>query len=102
MSARRAPPVELGATAEGLARVLTPSWLRRLRFGFLLVFRYGFLRRGRLILGAGEAVHPDFVRGSLLIRSGFIDLSGYELVAANASSDAFLRQFYAKHCGAGT
>lgn len=59
----------------------------------LLRFRYGFRRRGKTIVGFGEAIYPDFVRGGIVIEAGQNDMVGSTLHASNEASDAFLRKF---------
>lgn len=63
------------------------------------MFRYGFWRWGVYLPAiTDEAIYPDFVRFGLRIHSGWDNCSGYDLLAANAASDRFLRRFYEKHC----
>jgi hypothetical protein len=91
--------VTLTTAANGLAWIVTSSRRRHRDLGLLLVFRYDFRRSGPYVPGvAGEAVYPDYVRGDLCIHAGRDDWMGYDLLATDAASDRFLREFHAKHC----
>jgi hypothetical protein len=90
--------VQLSAAASGRAWLTTPSTRRFLWLCLLLRHRYGFVRRGGFVGGAGEAIHPDFVRGALCLHAGEDDWVGFHLLAANAASDRFLRELFATHC----
>ena len=92
--------IELSTAANGFAWITTYSKHQRSRLGRLLMFRYGFWRWGASVPAiTDEAIYPDFVRWGLRIHSGWDNWVGYDLLAANAKSDAFLRRFYAKHGG---
>lgn len=91
--------ISLHDDANGFACIRTSSALQRLRLGVLLMFRYGFLRRGRGTgLVADEAIYPAFVRGDLRIESGYDHRCGYDLLATDTASEQFLRRFHARHC----
>jgi len=91
--------IDLSTAANGYALICTFSHKQRLRLGLLLMFRYGFLRWGPYVPAiTDDAVYPAFVRCSMRIHSGWDNWIGYDLVAANPKTDAFLRSFYAKHC----
>lgn len=63
------------------------------------MFRYGFLRWGVWIPPiTDDAVYPDFIRGKLRIYAGYDNWFGYDLLASNAPTDAFLQRFYERHC----
>ena len=91
--------IDLSTAANGYALVSTFSSRQRLRLGLLLVFRYGFLRWGVYVPPiTDDAVYPSFVRWGMRIHSGWDNWIGYDLLASNEKTDAFLRAFYAKHC----
>lgn len=90
--------VQLSEAASGRAWLTTRSARRFLWLGLLLRHRYGFVRRGGFVSGAGEAIHPDFVRDEWHLHAGEDDWVGFHLLAANAASDAFLRELFAMHC----
>ena len=93
---------ELHNAANGLACIATRSRLQYWRLCLILVFRYGFLRRGRYVLPVtDDAIFPDYVRSGLRILAGWDNWLSFHLLAANEQSDAFLRRFYLKHCGGG-
>jgi len=93
---------QLNTAETGFAWVTTHSRLQYWRLCLILVFRYGFLRWGRYIPPiTDEAIFPDYVRFGLRIHAGWDNWMGYDLLAANEASDAFLRRFYLKHCGGG-
>lgn len=92
---------DLGTAANGFAVVTTQSKKVRFRLGLLLMFRYGCWRWGpRIPAIADAAIYPDFIRGRLRIHSGWDNWLGYDLLAADPESDAFLRRFHARHCAA--
>lgn len=92
--------IELSTAASGFAWVTTHSKRQRTRLGRLLMFRYGFWRWGAYVPPiTDEAIYPDFIRWGLRLHSGWDACVGYDLLAANAKSDAFLRRFYVRHCG---
>ena len=64
-----------------------PLWLR-----IKLQIIYGFRREGSRIVGGGEAIAPDFVRGGIRLHAGWDDYSGYYLLSTCDAGDAFLRQ----------
>ena len=91
--------VQLHTAANGFARITTLSRRQRTRLALLLMFRHGFWRWGTWIPPiADEAIYPDFIRGRKRIMSGWDNWFGYDFLANDAESDAFLRRFYAKHC----
>lgn len=91
--------IDLTTAANGFACISTFSRKQRRRLALLLVFRYGFLRWGVYVPPVtDDAIFPDFVRWGMRIYSGWDNWMGYDLLAANAKSDVFLRHFYAKHC----
>jgi hypothetical protein len=93
---------QLNTAANGFAWLSTHSRREYWRLCLLLVFRYGFVRKGRYIPAiTDEAIFPDYVRFGLRIQAGWDNWMGYDLLAANERSDAFLRRFYAKHCNSG-
>ncbi len=68
-----------------------------LKVRWLLRFRYGFRRAGKVIEGFGEAIYPDFVRGPITLKAAQDDMVGYTLHASNEESDVFLREFAQRH-----
>jgi hypothetical protein len=85
---------------DGLTIITTHSPKQRLRLGLLLIFRYGFWRWGRIVApGTDDAIYPSFIRWRKRITSFGSGWTGYSLAAENAETDAFLRQFYERHCG---
>lgn len=68
-----------------------------IKIRWLLHFRYGFRRSGKAIIGFGEAIDPDFIRGPLTLKAARDDMVGYSLHAPNEVSDAFLRKFVQRH-----
>jgi hypothetical protein len=91
--------VELATAASGFVLIATFSSWQRLRLVFLLTVVHGFWRRGgRNVVGADSHIYRDFLRKNLRILSGYDNWIGYDFLAADAESDAFLRCFYARHC----
>lgn len=45
-----------------------------------------------------EGIYPDYVRGDLVILSGWDNWYGYDWLADNAETDEFLLTFYQTHC----
>ena len=92
--------VNLQTAANGFARITTFSLWQRARLGFLLTFRYGFWRWGSWIPPiADDAIYPDFIRGRKRILAGWDNWFGYDFLAKDPETDAFLREFYTNHCG---
>ncbi len=90
---------QVQTTADGRFGITTKSRFRAWRVTLLLMFRYGFRRRGVWILPlGGEGISPSFHRGELEISAGYDNWSGYDWGAENAASDTFLRTFYRDHC----
>lgn len=91
--------VHLQTAANGFARLSTFSWWKRLWLGLLLRYKYGFRRSGRMVApGSDDAIYPDFVRDNQRILSGWDNWFGFDLLADDVQTDAFLREFHAKHC----
>ena len=67
-------------------------WVR-----LLLQIKYRFARQGQRILGTGEALFPDFVRGNIRLLADYESLVGFTLSAESAEADTFLRWFAARH-----
>ena len=90
---------EIRQIANGRLCISTFGLWRSWRVSLLLMFRYGFSRRGRFIPPVtDEAVYPRFHRCSLVIESGWDNWFGYDWFASNKETDEFLKQFYDKHC----
>lgn len=91
--------VQVGRAANGFCVLSTFSHFTRFRLGLLLMFRYGFWRKGRLVLAVtDDAVYPDFVRGQKIIHASWDNWTGFDFLAGNAETDAFLHAFYLRHC----
>lgn len=73
-----------------------------IRLHVLLRLRYGFCSEGRWILGAGEALLPDFVRGELKLLVSHESRIGLSLLSESDEGDAFLRTFATRHAGVAT
>ena len=94
--------VSLLTAANGYARITTFSRWQRTKLVLLLTFRYGFWRSGTSIPPiTDDAIYPDFVRGRKRILAGWDNWFGYDFLANDPESDAFLRSFYDKHCRRG-
>lgn len=103
MSPKHEPQVELAVSANGYTWLHTHSWQERLRLGLLLVFDYGFVRRGPYVAAAGDKIiYPDFIHRDLRVHSGWDNWVGYDFLAASAETDTFPRLLYARHCNSGT
>jgi hypothetical protein len=93
---------ELHTTGEGRVRITTFGVWRSWKVSLLLVFRHGFYRRGvympRITEITDEAIHPSYHRGKLKILAGWDNWCGYDWFANDEATDAFLRDFYDKHC----
>lgn len=97
-----ADAVLLSTAANGFAHLSTLSRRQRTRIALVLMFRYGFWRWGIWLPPiADDAIYPDFIRGSKRILAGWDSWSGYDFLADDPESDAFLRTFYEKHCRVG-
>lgn len=70
-----------------------------MRFFLLLRLRYRMRPRGRTILGAGEALLPDFVRGSLQLEVSHESMVGLTLFSDSDEGDTFLQMFAERHAG---
>lgn len=83
----------------------TPDGLKWLSFGRLglipalklrwhLRVREGFRREGRRIVGAGEWVSPDYVRGALRLKVGGDSWFGPHLIAVDEEGSKYLECLY--------
>lgn len=91
--------IKISHTYNGRVRISTFSYWQSIKISFLLMFRYGFLRRGVYIPPiTDEAVYPSYYRGRLKIESGWDNWGGYDWFASNTETDTFLENFFAKHC----
>ncbi len=62
------------------------------------MFLYYFKRKGPWIPGIGaEALYPDYIKGNLLIISGWERMMGYDFLSDNDDTDAFLTDFIREH-----
>ena len=77
--------------------ICSASWLSQLRLWLLLRIRHGFHREGRAVVGAGEAIARDFVRGSIRLEAGVDDVVGTTLLSQSEAGDAFLQSLAATH-----
>jgi hypothetical protein len=67
-------------------------WLR-----FKLQFIHRFSREGHRVLGPGQVIVPDFVRGKIRLLAGWDDWSGYYLLSESAAGDEFLSAYAKLH-----
>ncbi len=67
------------------------SPLSKLRLWALLRFRFGFHREKGRILGAGESIAPDYVRGNVRLLAGAEESVGFYLSSTSTEGDVFLR-----------
>ncbi len=44
-----------------------------------------------------DGIYPSFVRDQMIIDAGWDNWFGYDLIATDVDSDAFLRGFYKAH-----
>jgi hypothetical protein len=72
------------------------SSLSKLRLWALLRFRFGFHRERGRILGAGESIAPDYVRGNVRLLAGAEESLGFYLSSTSTEGDVFLRMLAAK------
>jgi hypothetical protein len=90
---------ELLTAEEGRIRITTFGVWRSWKVSLLLMFRYGFYRRGVYIAPiTDDAIHPSYYRGKLKILAGWDNWFGYDWFADNEATNTFLRDFYDKHC----
>ncbi len=94
-----ADDLELSETASGHVRLVLryPTFWSGIYLRLLLQLRHGFRRGGHRILGMGEAIFPDFVRGNLRLFADFDDLVGLNLYSESPEGDAFLRRLAGRH-----
>ncbi len=71
--------------------VSNASPFSKLRLWALLRFRYGFHRERGRILGAGESIAPDYVRGNIRLLAGADESVGFYLASTSPEGEAFLR-----------
>ena len=90
--------VFIDLAANGHLWVRTESLNEANRIGWLLMFRYFFVRWGfyRSAI-TDEAVYPDYIRGRLRIEAGWDNWSGYDFLSVNSDTDNFLERFIEKH-----
>lgn len=95
--------VHIQVAANGFTRITTFSVWRSVWLRTLLMFRYGFRREGHWVPAVTDdnAIYPDFVRGRKRILAGWDIWFGYDLLAEDEESDAFLKGFCARHCRKG-
>lgn len=90
---------EVRNDTSGRVTISTFSNRRSWKVSLLLMLRYGFYRRGPYVPPlTGEAVHPRFHRGKLIIASGWDNWFGYDWSSTNGETDIFLLDFYERHC----
>lgn len=70
------------------------GWLALLKLRWHLRWREGFRREGRRVIGLGEAVAPDYVRGTLRLLVGGDSWSGPYLMAEDEAGSRYLEQLY--------
>jgi hypothetical protein len=69
------------------------GWCSQLRLWALLRFKHGFRREGRAVVGGGEAIARDFVRGDVRLLASVEAGIGVTLLSESEASDAFLKRF---------
>jgi hypothetical protein len=68
------------------------GWMSQLKLWALLRIWHGFKRQGRAVVGGGEAIARDFVRGDIRLLASVDVNVGTTLLSESEEADAFLRQ----------
>ena len=90
---------EFLTTHEGRFRITTFGFWRSWKVSLLLMFRYGFSRKGTYIAPfTDDAIHPYYIKGELKIAAGYDNWFGYDWFSYNVQTDQFVKNFYEKHC----
>ena len=91
--------VVLTSTVSGRVRLETNKYWSSWYVSFLLMFNYGFTRKGKYMPPlTDESIYPDFIKGDLKICAGWDVWFGYDWFADNDKTDQFLKKFDQKHC----
>lgn len=85
--------------ASGRVSLESQSYWTSWRISILLMFKYGFKRKGVYIPPVtDESIYPDYIKEGVKIYSGWDNWTEYYWSADNEEADRFLKKFYDKHC----
>ena len=70
-----------------------PNPFDLIRLWWRLKVKHGFHREGKLIIGAGESISPNYVKGALALTAGHDDMMGYYISSDSKEGDRFLSEF---------
>ena len=85
-------PVLMTAANGHVMLVYGAGWMSQLKLWALLRLRHGFKRQGRTVVGGGEAMARDFVRGDIRLLASVDANAGTTLLSESEAADAFLRK----------
>jgi hypothetical protein len=88
--------LRLRQAADGRLQLCFASPLGLMWLRLKLRLLHGFRTEGKWIVGAGESIAPDLVRGELRLQSGGDDLAGHYLLSCCDAGDEFVRSLLKK------